>query len=922
MLTQPIRKAAAAALFITATLTASAVPAKPGLLKMAQPDGTELNVRLMGDEFHHFYVSEDGYYLVEQDHTFYYANVDAQGLPVSSGIKATPIAARPAEAKAYLQTVDMTRVYSTMELAAQARTTRMGQTARIAKPAFAADGMMHAAGGPGLFPDANFPVMGEQKGLVILVNYTDVQMQVENPHDYFSRMLNEEGFSSHGGTGSARDFYTLCSMGQFVPEFDVYGPVTLPNNRAYYGGNGWSGDDQRPAHMVVDACNLLDGEIDFSQYDRNGDGVVDNIFVFYAGRGEASGGGADTVWPHAWNVEYGYGYSPTYDGVSISRYACSNEWEGSRPDGVGTFVHEFSHVMGLPDLYATQYTSAFTPGSWSCMDYGPYNNGGCTPPLYGAFERYALGWMEPMPIDSPINATLEPIIGNKAGIINTSKRDEYFLVENRQQESWDTYIPGHGMLVWHIDYNGSVWDSNRVNNTPSHQYVDIEEADGTQSSYSQSGDAFPGTSHITEFTDDGNPNMKTWSGQKLNTPLTEIAENQGIITFKAKGGRTTPMEAPVALEGEPVDDTAFIAKWEALNGASGYTLTVFTKAADSEERQYLPELENKNVGTVTEYTVTGLEAGTEYFYAVRMSNGWEQSEESNVISVFTGDAPLNKLEPVATEATGVEGTSFIATWEKLDKANAYILNVYTKEFTGSFHGTADFSGNLPEGWKSTSSATYANSAYSGQAVPGLRMGRSCDYVESCEYADGIKTVTFWHRGNGTSEGDIIRVHAKDANGWSAIKDIPVVKEKGGEVNTVEAPEGVIAVRIEFIRNSAKGSLALDDVDVAHGTTFENIDVEGYEAKEVGDVSEYEVTGLKGQTKYYYTVKATDGTLVSKPSNEIEVETKSSETAISDINAADSAAPVEYYNLQGIKVTNPQNGVFIRKQGTKVSKVAM
>ena len=163
------------------------------------------------------------------------------------------------------------------------------------------------------------------------------------------------------------------------------------------------GNDQRPEEMIIEACQMLDDTVDFSEYDRDGDGYIDNVFVFYAGRGEASGGASDTVWPHSWDITAATSVPYVFDGVRLDRYGCSNEWEVDRPDGVGTFVHEFSHVMGLPDLYATKYTGAFTPGAWSAMDYGPYNNDGCTPPLYSAFERYSLGWIEPLPIDGPVN---------------------------------------------------------------------------------------------------------------------------------------------------------------------------------------------------------------------------------------------------------------------------------------------------------------------------------------------------------------------------------------------------------------------------------------------------------------------------------------------------------------------------------------
>lgn len=891
---------------LAASTTASvlAVPAKPGLMRMQQPDGTELTVRLMGDEHHHFYLSEDGYLLVNDNNTFYYGNVDADGKQIKSNIIATAADKRTAAARNYLAQVDMTAVYDRLS----ARSAEAHEEAFEAKQAGLARTRGAAAQqngpqrGPGLFADTRFPAMGEQKAIVILVEYQDTKFNTSyDAHDYFSRMLNEEGFSDHGGTGSARDFFIQNSNGQFVPEFDMYGPITLSKNMAYYGGNDWSGDDQHPEEMVIEACQQLDDEVDFSEYDRDGDGYIDNVFVFYAGRGEASGGSANTVWPHSWNVSSAT-YTPYYfDGVRLDRYACSNEWEGGRPDGVGTFVHEFSHVMGLPDLYATSYTSAFTPGSWSALDYGPYNNNGCTPPNYGAFERYALDWTEPLVIDGPLSATLNPIDTNQCGIIKTSKDNEYFLLENRQQTGWDAYIPGHGMLIWHVDYNESVWNRNTVNNSASHQYVDIEEADGTQSEYTRAGDAFPGTSHVTSFTDDTHPSMKTWSGQRLELPITDIAESaDGIITFDVCGGYHEPIEATLALEAEEVTRDGFIARWESAGEEASYILNVYTYLeADVYPpiKEYLPGYQNLKVGNVTSFPVTGTVADTEYFYTVTVGNGWVVSEPSNEISVITGRLPLDHLKVEATEATDITNDGFVAHWLPLEDAESYILNVYYKEWGAPIPDGCDFSdgvNNLPEGWKSTSGASYANTAYSGEAVPSLRLSTSNDVLTTPEYPDFIRTFSMWHRGNGTSEEDMVVIECLVDGAWSVLTETPVVKEKGGETTVIdEIPEGTTQMRVSYKRTGSKGALAIDDIKVGHGMTFADIELEGLTDIEVGNVTEYEVKGLSEGTEYFYTVYAADANgLKSKKSQEISVKTTGDGSGIAEVTGAAPAIKAE------------------------------
>ncbi len=866
--------------FLLTPLLADAIPAKPGLIPMTQPDGSVVNVRIVGDENFHFYLSEDGYLLSNVNDTYYYATVDGTGTTISSGIQATAPAQRTPQAKQYLSTVSMPTVLKAMETRAEKSQKRVP---RLRALPCNNSSTVKAPKGPGLFPDSDFPVEGSPKVCVILVNYQDKEMTVENPYEYFDNMMNQKGFSAYGATGSAIDFFTECSNGLFTPDFDIYGPVTLSKNMSYYGGNDIYGKDKNPEKMIIEACQLLDDEVDFAQYDNDGDGYIDNIYVFYAGKGEASGGSKDTVWPHSWNITAATSTPYIFDGVRLDRYACSNENEGSHPDGVGTFVHEFSHVMGLPDLYATSYTSSFTPGAWSCMDYGPYNNDGRTPPLYGAFERYALGWMEPMEISGPLTATLESIGSNKAGIIKTSSANEFFLLENRQQTSWDTYIPGHGMLVWHIQYNASIWRSNKVNNTPSHQYVDIEEADGTQTESSRAGDSFPGTKKVTSFTDDTKPSMKTWAGTALELPITDIAESaDGVISFNVCGGAgNTTLEPVKVLEAEDVTDISFVARWESKEDAT-YKLSVFTRSADS-TITYL--MENKNVGAVDRYLVEGLQPDMEYIYTVCMTTGWETSVPSAEMTVYTGKAPLNKLQVVALEASDVADNSFTANWTALDDANNYQLTVYTKEPTGFLHEICDFSdgaANLPAGWSASSNTSYAMKSYCGEATPSIRLAKNGDIITTPDVDDVAKRLTFWARGNKTGASDAIKVTVKVNGQWVLVNTYPIKTQEGGSIISVDLSSYKgDAARIEFVKQSDNSSLAIDDIDLAHGMTYEPAVLSSYNKFGTGNVTSQIVAGLEPGKDYYYTVVADNGTLTSRASNEIKVTTTGTAMGIDD-----------------------------------------
>lgn len=905
-----------------------AKPAKPGLRTVSTADGSSLTVRLVGDEFYHQYLTEDGYPLIEKDGLFYYCDFDAKGDMVNSGIKAVAPASRGADAKAFLSSVNKSTLDARISKRAAESPRRLSLANAKANPSKAPSA--HSASddnqgppyerGYGLFPDLRFPAYGDQKAIVILVEYTDVKFKSTyqggvTPADYFTRMLNEDGFSDYGGTGSAAQFFRENSGNHFRPEFDVYGPLTLEHNQAYYGGNDWWGNDQNPGAMVKEACDQLDDIVDFNDYDRDNDGVVDNVFIFYAGMGEASGGSASTVWPHSWNMSSA-GFSPsevTYDGVQVYTYGCSNEWEGSRPDGVGTFVHEFSHVIGLPDLYATSYTSSFTPGSWSALDYGPYNNNGMTPPNYGAFERYALGWLKPREIDRAISATLQPVSENVCGVIRTSKDSEFFLVENRQQEGWDAYVPGHGMLVWHVDYNESVWSSNKVNNTPTHQYVDIEEADDTQGEYSRDGDAFPGASHKTSFTSSTKPAMKTWGGTAVNFPITDIAEdsNTGLITFNVLGGAEETVNPVELLNPTDVEIDAFTLNWTAPDEDKDILLSVYyllsdnpainsenvRGAADNDGRIYLPGYRNLSVGNVSSVRVSGLQPSMVYRYSVQQSSGWTVSEPVEGVA-STGSLTIEYATVVANEAENVTENGFTASWKPLDKATSYDISLFNMVEDGCFYDENGFDNGtaLTNGWETNAGNTYTMSTYVGKKAPSLRMSKT-QWVKTPVYDDGISYVSFWSRGNNTESGDFINVYAVTPEGQQLVEAVPVSKDFGGVVTELTSfPEGASQIVLQYERNGEKGFLALDDVVVGHGVKYTPAPIEEYVNYTVGDRTSFNFDALRPGSFYGYQVRATDGELFSRPSRLVTVTTKST-VSVDNVQTAAFAL-----NVSGLQVS--------------------
>lgn len=606
--------------------TAQAVPAKRGTYTVTQPDGTTLTVSKVGDEFMHFTVTDDNRILTtDADGQFCYARIDAAGNLVSTGIKALDSRLRPAS-QSYLTTeltdALMSRVRKLRD-AADPQKAAVRDQRRTVRRADSAKPQL----GLGLFPNSTFPITGKPNAIVILVEFSDEKFHtsyVSGAHDYFNHLLNQRGFSEYNGTGCVSEYFDEMSKEQFQPQFKLYGPVTLSGKMADYGGNDSRGNDKAPERMVVEACQALDGEVNFADFDNDGDGLVDNIFVFYAGQGEASYGGPDTIWPHSYDVRYA-GHNIELDGVTIATYGCANEWEISSPDGVGTYIHEFSHVLGLPDLYHTSSSSAsYTPGSYSVLDYGPYNNNGRTPPAYSIYERNAMGWIDPTYLgEEPVSITLGAITDTNEGcLIPTEKDTEFFLIENRQQKGWDTYIPGHGMLVWHIDYVPNIFSANSVNNTKSHQYVDIIEANANPNNTNlttMEGYPFPGSTMNTELGFATSPSLKSWSGQTTGVEITDISEEDGIVTFSVNGGLYVPAPEPVTPDDYSLNH--FVASWAPVSQATDYSLTVWAVA---------------DFGTVSDYVAN--------FDDCTLPEGWSTNSTEWYASASTmSNAPALKL---------------------------------------------------------------------------------------------------------------------------------------------------------------------------------------------------------------------------------------------------------------------------------------
>lgn len=535
---------------------AEAIKAYPRPVTITQPDGTKITVRIHGDESFHYTTTIDGF-MLERDKTgfFRYVNYDFNtGIKTLSAQRARNVGERTAEEKTFVANLKAAQLI-TADMKTR-RTPMLKKHSRAVRPWLKKQPMMKANAANAATANN---VDGESQYLVILVNFADCAFQYKN--EDFETWLNEPGYSTNGGTGSVKDYWRDNSMGQFVPNFTVVGPYTLSQNQLYYAGNAEdTGEDANPRAMIKEACQLAkeaNPGLDFSRYDNDGDGFVDNCYVIYAGYSEASTANGDDMWPHSWTMGDDVF---EIDGVKIDEYSCSAELVGmpgapEEPtmDGIGTFTHEFGHILGLKDMYDTDdYTNGYgvDPGAYSLYASGSYNNDSRTPPCLMAFERFQMGWIdtntELTELKDPEDVELNNISTNKARYINAQPdRDvatgvEWFILENRQQTGWDSYIPAHGLLITHFDYTqesyAEYWSVNGPNNNAKHRCMYIKAADGVDDENSRAGDTYPGTSASTEFTDTSTPNSLNWNNEPVNVPITNITEQDGIIRFQVSGG--------------------------------------------------------------------------------------------------------------------------------------------------------------------------------------------------------------------------------------------------------------------------------------------------------------------------------------------------------------------------------------------------
>ena len=523
---------------MTMLLGTASLWARPGYSKpldVLQPNGTTVTLLMHGDEFLSYMTTTDGYTVVKGDDGYYRYAEKQNGTLRATAIVAKNSTERTAEEQAFLAGkqkgihADMTEADKEFKAqAAKLYAHNYGQQA---------DGKRRVTT---IWPRINY---SNFKGLVILVNWNDRQFTMDNPQEFYQKLTSEKNYQDDSKTnypvsitGSARDYFCDNSMGIFDPTFDVVGPITINYSCEYpkpkdSNGNVNANYFSRMCNVIKASLDGVNSTVNFADYDMNNDGYIDIVYFIFAGYGSyVQGNNINYIWPHAndytglssWQTGI-----PSYDGKKFGRYACSVEVQDYESlaaqhvwyDGIGTICHEFSHVLGLADHYDTDYEEngqAPTAGAYDVMDNGADHNYGLTPVGYNVFERYQLGFIEPQELTAG-DYQLESLnTSNQGFMVKTSKNNQEFYIENRQKTGWDTYLPGHGLLVWRADTSKpSIWQQNNVNIKPNDMYFELL-----------------GNAPIQDLDLTASTNS-TWGTKKAAIDLYDITETDGVITFKA-----------------------------------------------------------------------------------------------------------------------------------------------------------------------------------------------------------------------------------------------------------------------------------------------------------------------------------------------------------------------------------------------------
>lgn len=487
--------------------TLGAVGAYPWPQKVVQADSSFLTIRQHGDEWFHWTATADGYRIaLNQEGVYEYVSVLKSGSPRLTGIKASNAGQRSAREQALLASLPKGSGVASEEI------DRIRRDRREALLKSGTAGHLFA-------PEGN------QRMLVVLATFSDTEATYGR--EAFDELMN-------GASGSFRHYYLENSGGRLVMESVVTAWVRLPQSKAYYAPEEKWGEFALHAIQAADAAG-----VDFSEFDNDGNGVVEGVAIIHQGPGKEVTGSEEDIWSHSWTLtSAGFSSSQrSFDGVLVDSYTAQPETRNTRGDfnTMGVIAHEFGHNLGLPDYYdtLTEDENDFDgTGMWDMMARGSYNGSpaGSSPAHHNPLSKIELGWVEETVLETAGPVGLAPV--QDAAMVyrvNGPEAQEYFLLENRQLQGFDSALPGAGLLVYQVDEEqiAALRSANSIN-AYAHQGLRILAAGGETNAASA---VFPGSLQVTQLTDESSPAMRTWSDLPYNRSLTGIVTEGNNISF-------------------------------------------------------------------------------------------------------------------------------------------------------------------------------------------------------------------------------------------------------------------------------------------------------------------------------------------------------------------------------------------------------
>ena len=736
------------------------------------------------------------------------------------------------------------------------------------------------------------PRSGKVRVPVILVNFTDLKFTMDTPVAKFTDFYNGAGGTNPNATGSVREYFLAASDSILDLEFEVFGPYTLKRNVAYYGANTSSSHMTNGRDLVLEAANLAyKAGVDFSQFDADNDGYIDNLSIVTAGYNEAEGASEDMIWPHYSALSN----SDVYSGKKVRGYLMISEYRGSggkQQAGIGTYCHEFGHALGLPDLYDTKNSARYTVGHWDIMCSGSYNNMGCTPPCYSAFERFVMGWQTPVQLKEVGDYVLEPMLESGVAYLIAKEEHnmsalkpsptEYFLIENRQAVGWDAKkdaLVSTGLLVSHITFNSSAWDRNTFNNNTILGYA-IVSASENNPTKSTAGDVFPGKGQVYSWVPTMNDGTELASHQLQSIrEMNDLSIRFSYGPLSGDGIYLSRDELPMLVTtyetGPVVYDTAQV--------------EVMVKNLPNDTLQ---------IYSTNNYFEFSVDSGATWVRYPKMLSYALPNDSICSLSLCVRHSPVRKScderagfitiesmktlrlqqlelsgyaprpiyieQPEMLEADNVSTTSFTAHWVGQEDAEYYYLTLFSMRDekqvnVQNFDAFTDKAGVSNAGWSSNFVRTTSVVSESKNAVLFNVTGEE---LVSKEYVIAPNQIRFWLSNNYVAVGNetvggklLLEGRCADGN-WKEIAKLRVTNATRDLVKkyNLSAEDGMVQFRFTYTHDGGSGGTALDGWETHTDKTIQYV-YKGTDFEMPVGTNSAIFNNLQPNTTYYYAVQA-------------------------------------------------------------------